>query len=145
MHMLKRWLNKLFAWWPWKQSAGVDKANPARDVGWSVPSDGTWRSTAHGMEPSTSQPGSRSIAVEQQLNNSSVDATGGTLASPSQPPQPLTNSNVFSSAATFSAYGTSEQGIPSSDPKQDTISNTELHLQFLRYLIQRGTFNDDLG
>jgi hypothetical protein len=145
MHTLKRWLNKLFAWWPWKRSAGVDKPNPARNVSWSIPSDGTWRSTAHGMEPSTPQPGSISIAVEQQLNNSSADATGGTQASPPQPQKTLTNSNAFSSAATFSTYETSEQGIPSSDPKQDTISNTERHLQFLRYLIQRGTFNDDLG
>ncbi len=122
MHTFKRWLNKLFPWWPWTGLTGVDKPNLARDVGWNIPPEGTWRSTAHGIEPSK-PPGSISIAVEQQSQ---------------------TNNNTFPSSAT----STSERNkpcIPFSHPKQNTTSNTECHLQFLRYLVQRGTFNDDLG
>lgn len=124
MDTFKRWLNKLFPWWPWTRLTSVDKPNLARDVGWSIPPEGTWRSTAHGMEPPTPPPGSRSIAVEQH---------------------PQTNSNTFPSSATFTTSETNKPRIPFSHPKQDTASNTERHLQFLRYLVQRGTFNDDLG
>jgi hypothetical protein len=144
MHTLKRWLNKLFTWWPWKRLANVDKPDPARNVGWSISPEGVWRSTTHGMEPSTPLPGSISIAIEQ-LGNDAADASSGSQAPHSQSQQSLTNSNAFSSAATSPTHGTNNKCIPCSQPKPDPTSDTERHLQFLRYLIQRGAFDDDLG
>jgi hypothetical protein len=144
MQTLKRWLNKLFAWWPWKRLAHTDGPPPTHGISWNVPAEGSWRSAAYGMDQSTPQPGSISIVVEQQMENGysnlSIDATDTT-----QGLQPLKNSSALPSPIIFSATETDKQLTLSSHPKQDAASDTERHLQFLRYLVQRGAFDDDLG
>jgi hypothetical protein len=144
MQTLKRWLNKMFAWWPWKRLANEDGPQPTHRVSWNVPSEGSWRSTTYGMDQSIPQPGSISIIIEQQMDNTYSNLFADTTRI-SQTQQPLTNSSAQSSPTISSASETDKQLRRIAYPKQDATSDMERHLQFLRYLVQRGTFNDDLG
>lgn len=144
MQTLKRWLNRLLAWWSHKREAHGDGSQPTHRVSWNVPAESSWRSTAYGMDQSTSQPGSISIIVEQQMNGTYSDLPLDTTDL-SQVQQPLTNSNVFLPPNIFSAPETGKQRASSTHRTSDATSDTERHLRFLRYLVQRGTFDDDLG
>lgn len=144
MQTLKRWLNRLLAWWSRNRVAHENGPQPTHGVSWKAPAESSWRSTAYDMDQLIPQPGSISIIVEQQMNNRYYDLTLDTTDA-SQAQQSFTNSSALPAPIISSAPETDKQLVCSLHPIQDATSDTERHLQFLRYLVQRGTFDDDLG
>src|SRR5438309_2047830 len=58
---IKGWLQKLFAWWPWKHTPASNYTHPVSSINKSIVQDASMYTTVDGT---VSQPGSRSVAVD---------------------------------------------------------------------------------
>ncbi len=124
---IKIWFRKLFAWWPWKQTAPVEypqitsvvTRGPASETG----PRSTWEGTAPqpGVNPRLSTLEDQSERLIQQ--HFEVSDTSISLPSPSL------------SHEERGAVGDAEN-IPLNVP------TTQQRLEFLRYLVQRGIVNE---
>jgi hypothetical protein len=121
---LKRWLQKLFAWWPWKSAPATGYSQAVRNTG--AAQETVWRTTMEGPLP---QAGMMSVAVEQ---DEAVPEQGWLLASAEErserPAQPV------SSTAEHSESTTGDLSAPS--------PTFEQQLAFLHYLVKRGLVNE---
>jgi hypothetical protein len=118
---IKGWLQKVFAWWPWKQSTSVEYQPVASSVVWNSTPETPFRSTREGIIPQTGTVPRLSTLEgrsERMLQFRSED----------QPP------------ATVSGLSTESESA-SSDMSHHAPT-TQQRLEFLRYLIQRGTINE---
>jgi hypothetical protein len=126
---LKRWLHKLFAWWPWKHSSESGYAQVASDV--SRGQEPMWRTTGENAMP---QPGMASVVVENgreenipEISRSTSDERSDHAAQ-QRPPENV-NSSLTSSSVTT-------RGEPPPAPTE------EQQLAFLNYLVKRGLVNE---
>ncbi len=117
---IKRWLNKLFAWWPWRRSTECDPAQTVGDLNKGTMQEPVWRTVVDGPAP---QPGNRSVAVEHETADAARElqprssASGGLVSPPDEAPKLA--------------------------PEQAASPPTsEQQLEFLHYLVRRGTFNE---
>jgi hypothetical protein len=141
---IKRWLNKLFAWWPWGRSSLSDYPQPVA-LNPTIMSEQVWRTTMDG--PAT-QPGAASVAVEHDLQEDkpafprpTTDERSGRLAS--------SLSNELSSLSSGSPD--SNSSAPSPPPSTEHLEHLssaeqqQRRLEFLRYLVQRGIVNENFS
>lgn len=121
---IKGWLQKVFAWWPWKQSTSVEYQPVARAVIWNSTPETPFRSTREGIIPQTGTVPRLSTLEgrsERMLQSRSEDLPPATPTSfVVEPVEPV---NV-------------SRGVSQPTP------TTQQRLEFLRYLIQRGTINE---
>jgi hypothetical protein len=120
---LKRWLQKLFAWWPWKSTPATGYSQAVRNSG--TTQETVWRTTMEGPLP---QAGMMSVAVEQ---DEAVPEQGWMLASTEdhteRPVQPVSPTAEHSGSP-------GELSAPS--------PTFEQQLEFLHYLVKRGLVNE---
>lgn len=118
---IKRWLNKLFAWWPWRRSTECDYTQTVGDLNKGTMQEPVWRTVVDGPAP---QPGNRSVAVEHETADAAREL---------QQPRPSASGGFSSPPAT----------PPDAAPEQVASSPaSEQQLEFLQYLVKRGTFNE---
>jgi len=118
---LKRWLQKLFAWWPWKSAPATGYSQAVRNTG--AAQETVWRTTMEGPLP---QAGMMSVAVEQ---DEAVPEQGWLLASAEE-----RSAQPVSSTAEHSESTTGDLSAPS--------PTFEQQLAFLHYLVKRGLVNE---
>ena len=145
---IKRWLNNLFAWWPWKWSPESDYTEACSTLNKSTAQESLFRSTVDGPIP---QQGATSVVVEHaetrppsEMSRPVTEERPERIVSPpSRPPQPFPSSPTPEERADISrptpVEATREKAaaaetVPSPTPEQK--------LEFLRYLVKRGIVNE---
>jgi len=138
---IKHWLNKLFAWWPWRRSSEADYAQVVSKPNTGTTQEPTWRTTIGG---SISQPGITSVAIEQGSEEIVTETSWSTIeerpdrATQSQPQASATeeNANITRASSATKDISTSRGEIPQPPPTQ------EQQMAFLQYLVRRGLVNE---
>ncbi|QBD79599.1 hypothetical protein EPA93_27930 [Ktedonosporobacter rubrisoli] len=132
---IKRWLDKLFAWWPWKQSSPTSYARPVSNLNTGLAQETIWHTLPEGPFP---QLGIMSIAVEQEkdegIYHTNRPEPDELPESYGQPVSPVTTEH--SNPAQQPPAQTTEQKEthPSPTPEQ--------HFAFLLYLVEHGHINE---
>jgi hypothetical protein len=136
LQTIKAWLNKLFAWWPWKRSSPIVYSEPTTNMSKGLAQEQVWRSV---MEAPMPQLGITSVAVEHNTaENASEsqpllsDELPERLSSPAKHDEPAVLPCILSSTTS------KDTTILPSDPS----SRFEQQLEFLRYLVQQGVINE---
>ncbi|GCE18993.1 hypothetical protein [Dictyobacter kobayashii] len=144
---LKRWLNQLFAWWPWKGATTTNQVQPTSRVSWSPAPEATWYANAHEIESATPQVGNASIALEQDMDATHQDTRPAehdqTADPPSQTQSTTISNNVFLNRPPILSTKKPVDTVTLSAQKNNHDStDAESHLLFLHYLVQQGIFNE---
>lgn len=122
---IKGWLQKVFAWWPWKQSPPVKYRHVASAVSrGSAPETSLWIPE----EGTVPQAG----ATPRRLSFENRPDRPGRAESPDL--SPLSAPASFPPAGADSAENCAQDAQPSPNSRQ--------RLEFLRYLVQRGIVNE---
>jgi hypothetical protein len=135
---IQRWLNKLFAWWPWPKSSERAYAQAVGDISKGTTQDLAERTTIAGALP---QAGSMSIAVEHGLtdtNRLTTDERADLFAQ--SPPTAIPDKRT--ALPSISSIDLTKETVLSSNSKTVPLSTPEQNLAFLQYLVKRGTFNE---
>jgi hypothetical protein len=137
---LKRWLNKLFAWWPWKQSNALDYSQATNSLNRGTTPEVVWRTTMDGSVP---QPGISSVAVEQGTNETTPESKLLDIDEHPEhvlpPYQPATDESLPSSSTLVTNIAQDQMPLPA-DTK--VAPSDEQHLAFLHYLVKKGVYNE---
>jgi hypothetical protein len=142
---IKRWLNNLFAWWPWKWSPESNYANTRSTLNKSTPQESLLRTTVDGPIP---QQGATSVVVEHgetrppsEMSRPAPEERSERIVSP--PPQVSQPSSVPEERADISRPTPVEAATERTVASQAVPSPTpEQKLEFLRYLVKRGIVNE---
>ncbi len=134
---IKRWLNRLFAWWPWKRSPETSYAQAISNMNPGVTLESMLRNTVDGPTPQT---GNTSVAVEQGRDEDIPESSRPTteerpeLLLPSHPSLAEETPNLLPPPD-------KEQKLPGveTSPPPPTA---EQKLAFLQYLVKRGLINE---
>lgn len=121
---IKGWLQKLFAWWPWKQSTPVEHRQVASTM-------------SRGFSPETPSWSQR----EGTISQSGVAPRLSTLENPSErvvQSQPETSD--LSPLSVSASPG--NRGAESAGERVPVVPTTQQRLEFLRYLVRRGIVNE---
>jgi hypothetical protein len=129
---IKRWLYKLFSWWPWRQSSASLPAQPVSNLNRSTSQDTLLR-TADGTIPPTLQSGIASIVAEQSIEGTPPDSHSEYLVSPGSPLSP---------EDLLSQPDISPPTHPSLPPLSDVTLTFEQKLSFIKFLVDKGYINE---
>lgn len=116
MDTLKRWLNKLFVWWPWRRTARVRSTGSVTTDSASSVQEPLWLMVGEVHNPD------ESLSPLQDISSVALEQ-----GSAETHPSPLTTSDLSSTAMR---------------PDTRSLSSTEAHLAFLRYLVAHGIVNE---
>ncbi len=139
---IKRWLQSLFAWWPWKSVSEDDYAQTPGTLNKGTSQETLFFTTVDGPYAQPAQPGITSVAVEP-IEEDVVTESGRPTAdersfSALKPivddsgslPAPIIEEKIQAVQQPDAAV----QDIPAPTPQQ--------RLEFLRYLVERGLINE---
>ena len=132
---IKQWLNKLLAWWPWKQFPETHSAHMV-NLHQTTLQEKTWRTTADGPTP---QPGITSVAVEQAREDTTQATREEQVERASLAPSPLTDEQANLPHPPSEA---TKDTAPSQGESTSSSLTHEQQLTFLRYLVKRGLVNE---
>ena len=135
---IKRWLYKLFAWWPWKSAPATGYSQALTNGNLGSAQETVWRTTMDGPLP---QAGMMSVAVEQDEVDTIPDP--GWL-SPENLPERLVQPSSPTSAEHNDPTHLSLVDNPSlsTDNASPPPPTFEQQLAFLQYLVKRGLVNE---
>lgn len=140
---IKRWLQSLFAWWPWKRSPETDYAHPIGAVSKGAASESILRTTVDG---SVSQPGATSVAVEHadgtalpETSRSTPNERPGSFVPPIASEEKQTT--PFSTPANADKAATPGDSAEA-EHKETPAPTFEQQLAYLRYLVRQGVVNE---
>ncbi len=141
---IKRWLQSLFAWWPWGHSLEADYAQTAGTLNKGTTQETLFLTTVDGPYAQPTQPGTTSVAVEP-IEEDTVTESG----------RPVSEDPSFSSMKPIPIV---EDGgtipVPILEEKKKTVRENNIdaqempkptpqqRLEFLRYLVERGIVNE---
>jgi hypothetical protein len=137
---IKQWLNKLLAWWPWKQSPETHYAHTL-NLHQAALQEKMWHTTADGPTP---QSGVTSVAVEQAREDVSLDANRTTIEGQVERAS-QTHSPLADEKPTIPHPPLGEVAKDTATPSGESISSSLTDGQpliFLRYLVKRGLVNE---
>jgi hypothetical protein len=141
---IRRWLHKLFAWWPWKWSPESDYADTPNTLNKGSTQESLLRTTVDGPIP---QSGTTSVVVEHaeakppaELNRPTTEERAERVASP--PPQSPQSSPTSEERADISRPIPVEATQEKSLAAEAVPPTPEQKLEFLRYLVRRGIVNE---
>jgi hypothetical protein len=131
---IKRWLRKMFAWWPWKSSTETSYADIASPLNKGTTSASTPWSTIEGTAP---QPGTSPLAPRR----SSIEGWPERTVQPhppavDEPPETLLPAHSATPPAETVKDSLTSIKEASSSPVP------EKHLEFLYYLVKHGIVNE---
>jgi hypothetical protein len=126
---IKGWLQKAFAWWPWKQSPPIEYPHVASGVSSnSAPEIPRWTSLEGPVPQTGATP--RRFTVENRAERRVQPLSEVPYSPPFVPPTSL-----------------SPVGAESTETVEDVRQHAptpQQRLEFLRYLVQRGILNEDM-
>ncbi len=133
---IKRWLNRLFAWWPWKRSPETSYAQAISNMNPGLTLDSMLRNTVDGPIPQT---GNTSVAVEQ--GNEDIPESSRPTAE--ERSEPLLSSHPFLPEETPNLLSSpaKKENLPDISTSQPSPT-PEQKLAFLQYLVKRGLINE---
>ena len=133
---IKRWLSRIFAWWPWRKLPETGYAQTASSSKGSLQEPG-WRATVEGTLP---QPGITSVAVDHKNDESMLEGSRPALEDPQEMPKASHQSSAGENPNTTHV---SSQSIDQAQRDATAPApTTEQRLAFMRYLAQRGLLNE---
>lgn len=135
---IKGWLQRVFAWWPWKNTPATHYTHPVSSINKSIAPEATMYTTIDGT---ISQPGNSSIAVE---HTDEEIFTEPSWTKPNERPEPAMPPPTPLAEAQGDIPSTEQnkpapKNISSPSTPQPTAAQK---LEFLRYLVQRGLVNE---
>ncbi len=134
---IKRWLDRLFAWWPWRHSLETGYAQAVSNKNSGLIPESMLRNTVDGPLP---QIGSMSVAVEQGRDEDIPESSRPTTEErreyilSSYSPQSEETLNSLPPLAREKNLSEAKVSPPSPTPEQK--------LAFLQYLVKRGIINE---
>lgn len=136
MQAVKRWLGKLFAWWPWKHLPEPPYVRATRNVNPGNTQEAFWQTLPDGTEPWT---GSTSIAIEHEddgYTGQPPQLSSSQQRPGSNPQPPRENSSIppLPASPAFDMSGEESESIFTMQEAQ--------HLEALCLLIRRGSVNE---
>jgi hypothetical protein len=139
---IKRWLSKLFAWWPWGRSQTSDYSHLISNLNTGITSEGAWHATRSGPLP---QPGTTSVAVEHE--QSEIPPEANRSINEERPDHPMQQhpavSEEHSTTSRHAAANSAGAAKESAAHRRGTPAPTpEQQLRFLQYLVRRGLINE---
>ena len=134
---IKRWLNRLFAWWPWKRSPETSYAQAISNMNPGVTLESMLRNTVDGPSPQT---GNTSVAVEQGRDEEIPELSRPTTE---ERPEQILPSHPLPSEETPNPLPPpdKEKRLSIVDASQPSPT-PEQKLAFLQYLVKRGLINE---
>ena len=137
---IKQWLNKLFAWWPWRGSLETSYTQAVSNLNTGVTQESMLRTTVDGPLPQT---GTTSVAVEQgrdeEIPESSRPTTEERPEKVVSSHSPLAEEKPGTILRPPPVEATKETGKAEVPPPSPT---PEQKLAFLHYLVKRGIVNE---
>ncbi len=131
---IKSWLNRLFAWWPWKQTSATGYPQAVSSANKGVSQEQMWRPLEDGPVP---QAGIAPVAVEQEMDGSTPDAQRIAFDERSERiTQPST------AASEKQAIPPVKETTNDLTPTPDKVPTHEQQMAFLHYLVSRGIVNE---
>ncbi len=137
---IKRWLQSLFAWWPWRHASEDDYAQTPGTLNKGTTPEALFFTTVDGPYAQPAQPGITSVAVEPIEEDTVLESGRPTpeersfsaLKPGTEDSSPLPISEEKTKPVQGS--GTVAQETPAPTPQQ--------RLEFMRYLVERGIVNE---
>jgi len=130
---IKRWLYKLFAWWPWKQTPETSYQQAVSNLNMSMAQE----TMARIVDGSLPQPGSITSVVVEQEKNTPYSTNEGL------PDQLVEQGTPLSTDELISQKHNQPIHAPQDPPTDTQVAATqEQKLAFLRYLVQKGQVNE---
>ena len=149
---IRRWLNKLFGWWPWKNPSEPEYAHAGSPLNKSITQEPVLRSTSDGTPPQAGTGAAPQIVGQGETSCSTIDEwpesimqlppthiEKSELPSLSLPTTPPIETTTTSPENMPTAKGKGETPFPDTPPPTPT---PEQQLQFLHYLVKRGIVNE---
>ncbi len=134
---IKRWLDRLFAWLPWRRSPETSYVQAISNMNPGITQESLLRNTVDGPLP---QIGNTSVAVEQGRGEDIPESNRSTTGErpeyvvPSHPPLAEDLLHPLHSATNEKNQPLKETAPPLPTPEQK--------LAFLQYLVKRGIINE---
>ena len=171
---IKRWLQSLFAWWPWRRAEEMDYAHPTGPLNRGTSSETLFRTAIDGPHTQPAQQNIITISIEPFEDEEIVEwppfenrerttpstppifPTSPTSPTPPVSPVPMEEDEE---ALPFSELYEHQQALfeaqqekkpetsvlQSSQVQREPLEpTTQQRLEFLRYLVQRGIVSDDI-
>jgi hypothetical protein len=131
---IKRWLDRLFAWWPWRHSPETSYAQATSNMNPGTTQESMARNTVDGPLPLV---GSTSVAVEQ---GSDEDIPESSRPTTEERPEHLLSSHPPMAEEILNPP-TKKEDL-SKAPISPPSPTLEQKLAFLQYLVKRGIVNE---
>ena len=139
---IKRWLQSLFAWWPWKSVSEDDYAQTPGTLNKGTSQETLFFTTVDGPYAQPAQPGITSVAVEP-IEEDVVPESGRPMAEERSFPilKPTIEDSGSLPAPIIEEKKKAVQE-PSVTPQAMPDPTPQQRLEFLRYLVERGIVNE---
>ncbi len=138
---IKRWLQNLFAWWPWKSVSEDDYAQTPGTLNKGTSQETLFFTTVDGPYAQPAQPGITSVAVEP-IEEDVVPESGRPTADERSFPL-LKSPTEDSGSPPAPIIEEKRKVVELSAAIEDTPAPTpQQRLEFLRYLVERGLINE---
>ena len=130
---ITNWLHKMFAWWPWKQSAQIEYSHNANPLNKGTTQETLSKSMTDGIAPQTGIVPRLSTIQEWPERVVQTDVTA---------------KNEFTEMPSLASLEDEKPGKKSATPADETHADmqtspsTQQRLEFLQYLIKRGIVNE---
>lgn len=135
---IKAWLNKLFAWWPWKRASTPKYPLAASSMSKSMTQEQMWRTVLEGPMP---QSGVRSVVVEYGAGPNSPEPQSVVSDEVSECITPPEKHDEQPTLPPLPSIIGKDMNILPQNLKMLSFEH-EQQLEFLRYLVQQGVVNE---
>jgi hypothetical protein len=136
---IKRWLDKMFAWWPWRRAPQSAYPQAVTNANTGSAQDSLWHPSASGPLP---QPGIMSVAVEQEKDDAIPKSGWSPPEDRSERLAPLSQPITGQSTDKMHPSKVNPSKEALSAPDEVATPTFEQHLAFLHYLVKRGIVNE---
>jgi len=133
---IKRWLDRVFAWWPWRRSPDTSYAQAVSNMNKGVTQESIVRHLGDGPLPQT---GTASVAVEQGSAGGSPELSRPTNE---ERPEYVVSSHPTIADENANQLATTKETSKSKAEAPNPSPTPEQKLAFLQYLVKRGTINE---
>ena len=139
---IKRWLQSLFAWWPWKSVSEDDYAQTPGTLNKGTSQETLFFTTVDGPYAQPAQPGITSVAVEPIEEDVIPESGRPTAEERSFSMLKPTTEDSGSLPAPIIEEKRKTVHEPGAAIEDTPVPTPQQRLEFLRYLVERGLVNE---
>ena len=139
---IKRWLQSLFAWWPWKAVPEDDYAQTSETLNKGISQETLFFTTVDGPYAQPAQPGITSVAVEP-IEEDVISESSRLIAEERSVPMSVSSAED-SNPIPAPIIEEKPEAVrePRATPQETPDPTPQQRLEFLRYLVERGIVNE---